>query len=114
MIRKAIYLSLFAILMLAGCASMAVTRGDLQQKTSIALDVPMGSFTIYDRQDSGVETKYKVKTQKGSKYSCYVTGSISVVGRIVSDPVCSPLSKTKTSQNKKPCNALLKAAGRCN
>lgn len=52
-------------------------------------------------------------------FNCYVTGSIGVIGRMVSDAICSPAaantaaggpsgSPTATAR----CNAFLKAAGR--
>jgi hypothetical protein len=61
-----------------------------------------------------------VKTNAGKSYNCYVGGSISVVGRVVSDAICNevgvaggavkPAGAAAPAAN---CNALLKAANRC-
>ncbi|MBZ0067862.1 MAG: hypothetical protein K8F26_03530 [Thiobacillus sp.] len=102
----------------SGCASVAVSNDAIEQNTAQALGLAKGSFTIADRVDDGVKASYTVKTNTGKQYACYVTGSVSVVGRVVSDPICSEVGKSG-----KPaagagaaggsCNALLKAAGKC-
>lgn len=102
---------------LCGCASTSVTNDSIEKNTALALGIGSGDFTISNREDSGVKTSYLATTKAGDKYSCYVTGSISVVGRTVSDAVCTPNSKEtkpiqKTSSSES-CNALLKAAGKC-
>lgn len=103
---------------LAGCASMAVTEDSLVQRTSFALGVPSDQFTISNRVDSGARTDYDVHTQAGKDYACYVTGTMSVTGRVVSDAVCK--ARQATAQASQPagesdpqCNDLLKAAGKC-
>ena len=105
---------------IAGCASVAVTDDALQRNTATSLSLAPGSFTISNRQDSGVQTNYNVTAQDGRQYACYVTGTVSVVGRVVSDAVCRPMAKsaagTAPATSATPaatCNALLKAAGRC-
>ena len=63
------------------------------------------------------KSSYAVKSTAGSKYSCYVTGTVSVMGRVVSDPVCNEKGKPAkpiTATSSTSCNALLKAAGKCN
>lgn len=75
--------------LLGACASMAVNPQLLQQRTAFALGLPLDGFTISDRVDSGIRTDYQVKTTSGQRYQCYVTGTVSVTGRIVSDAVCS-------------------------
>ncbi len=94
---------------------MVVKSNDIEQRTSFALGLDRSQFTISDRVDSGVRTDYVVKTKAGKTYQCYVTGSFSIVGRSISDAICSNnhgvYSRNKTS--KTSCNALLKAAGRC-
>ncbi len=116
--------SSFALFLVAtlstGCASMAVTDDAIVTNTSRALGLDRSQFTISDRADSGVQTTYMARTKTGKTYSCYVEGSISVVGRVVSDALCREMSKTGTPvppaanpQSDPACNALLRAAGRC-
>lgn len=106
-----------SVLMLAGCASVAVTDEAIEKNTAFALGVERGTFTISDRENSGIKTTYSVKTKSGQKYSCYVTGTVSIIGRIVSDPICNKMSKsgkvTKTKNNSTNCNDLLRSAGKC-
>ena len=90
----------------------------LTQRTSLALGLSPSQFTISNRTDSGVRTDYNVRTAAGKTYACYVTGTFSVTGRVVSDAVCTEIapgaSSTPTaSDTHGPCNALLKAAGKC-
>ena len=46
-------------------------------------------------------------------------GGVSIVGRVVSDPMCTEVGKagkqatTNTGTGSASCNALLKAAGKC-
>jgi len=102
-----------------GCASVAVGDDVLVQRTSFALGVNPDQFTISDRTDSGVRTDYRVHTKSGKNYACYVTGTISVTGRIVSDAVCSAsgsgskATSKESKSNDTSCNALLSAAGKC-
>ena len=102
----------------SGCASVAVSNDAIEQNTAQALGLAKGSFTIADRVDDGVKASYTVKTNTGKQYACYVTGTVSVVGRVVSDPVCTDTSKgpkgaSGTGAASGSCNALLKAAGKC-
>lgn len=106
---------------LSGCASVAVNDDSLQNRTASALSLQKDEFTISDRTDTGIRTDYTVTTRKNQVYSCYVTGTVSVVGRVVSDAMCTPVAGTKKGAAPAPaakapakeCNALLKAAGRC-
>ena len=108
-------------LLLGACASMAVTGDVIVTNTSRALGLDKSQFTISDRADSGVQTTYAVHTKAGKSYSCYVTGTVSVTGRIVSDAICSEVARAGAGPAKTPsgppkdpnCNALLRAAGRC-
>jgi hypothetical protein len=74
---------------LAGCASVAVTDSAIEERTAFALGLQRGSFTVSERRDDGVRTQYVVLTKAGQRYNCYVTGTFSVTGRIVSDAVCN-------------------------
>ena len=104
---------------LAGCASVAVTNDALQQRTAVGLSLAPGSFTISNRQNSGVQTNYNVTTQDGHQFACYVTGGVSITGRNVSDAICRPAAAATGAAAASPtkpaatCNALLQAAGRC-
>ena len=123
-LRAQFGLAVIASILLAGCASVAVSGDALEKNTAFAIGAEPGTFTISDRQDSGVKTTYRATTNSGKKYSCYVTGTVSVVGRVVSDAMCNEItsgpavaSKTAAPATKTAaaasCNALLKAAGRC-
>lgn len=122
--RTAAVLAAVSTALAAGCASVAVSGDAIERNTASALGLERGSFTVSDRVNDGVKTSYAVKTNAGKNYTCYVTGTISVTGRVVSDAICSELSKTAkqtntpsapsvTSTAGASCNALLKAAGRC-
>lgn len=105
----------------AGCASVAVTDEALQQRTATALSLTPSSFEISNRVNDGLKTTYKVSTSSGRQYSCYVTGGVSVTGRVVSDAICSDAPGTvvtgaapaAAAPPAASCNALLKAAGKC-
>lgn len=113
--------ALASALAAAGCASVAVTDDAIAANTARALGLDRSQFTISDRADQGVQTTYTARTLAGKVYSCYVEGSISVVGRVVSDALCTEMrsagAKPKTAPTQPPvdpnCNALLRAAGRC-
>lgn len=114
----------FALLLSAslsgGCASVAVTDDAIITNTSRALGLERNQFTISDRSDSGLQTTYTARTRSGKTYSCYVEGSVSVVGRVVSDALCremsrggAPAAPAAAAPVDPSCNALLRAAGRC-
>jgi len=93
----------------AGCASVAVSNDAIEQRTASALGLASSSFTISDRVDDGVKASYTVKTKSGKQYSCYVTGGVSVMGRMVSDPVCNELGKSPkqaVKNSSSSCNAV--------
>lgn len=106
------------IALASGCASFAVSDDAIERNTAQTLGLAKGSFTIADRVDDGVKSSYTVKTNTGKQYACYVTGTVSQLGRVVSDAICSEIGKgskpaagaVKAGDS---CNALLKAAGKC-
>jgi hypothetical protein len=103
-------------ILVAGCASIAVSDDAIEQNTATTLGLQKGNFTISDRVDDGVKSGYTVQTKTGKKYSCYVTGTVSYMGRVVSDAVCNEIGGKQTKQaapSNGTCNALLKAAGKC-
>ncbi|MDP2006003.1 MAG: hypothetical protein Q8K45_10040 [Rubrivivax sp.] len=119
--RTAVAYLVAAVLPLMGaCASVAVTDDAIVTNTSRALGLDKSQFTISDRADSGLQTTFTARTKAGKTYSCYVEGSLSVMGRVVSDALCREMSKggapaapAATPPSDPACNALLRAAGRC-
>jgi len=118
-IRRTVLVSVAALAALAaGCASVAVSNDAIEQNTATALGLAKGAFTVSDRVDDGIKSSYSVKTNTGKRYSCYVTGTVSYMGRQVSDPICTEVGKAgkqapSTGAAGGSCNALLKAAGKC-
>ena len=113
---------LLTALFVSGCASVAVTSSSIEDRTASALGIDKSEFTISNRRDDGVRTDYNVQTKTGTQYNCYVTGVVSMIGRTVSDAICTPIASStstdtpaakKSSSNNPACNALLKAAGKC-
>lgn len=120
--RPRLLLPFFGVMtLLTACASMAVSDDAIVTNTARALGLDKSDFNISDRADSGVQTTYTARTKAGKSYSCYVTGTVSVTGRLVSDAVCTEVAKVGSSPAKPGgtppkdpnCNALLRAAGRC-
>jgi len=87
--RPAILLSLTAFVALGGCASIAVSDQAIVDRTAFALGLDKDAFTVSNRDDEGTTTRYAVKTRTGQEYHCFVGGSISVMGRSVSEAVCT-------------------------
>lgn len=106
-----------AVFLLSGCASFAVSDDALVQRTGFALGLEPVQFTISNRMDEGTTTRYQVKTTAGRQYNCFVGGSVSVLGKSVSEAICTEMGKdgaqTPKNKNDGNCNALLKAAGKC-
>lgn len=73
----------------AGCASIAVTDEALVERTAFALGLSKGDFTISNRVDDGTTTRYSVKAKSGQEFNCFVGGSIGVLGRVVSEAICT-------------------------
>ncbi len=78
-----------AVLLTAGCASFAVTNEAIVDRTAFALNLDKGDFTVSNRVDEGTTTRYAVRTKRGQEFNCFVGGSINVLGRAVSEAVCS-------------------------
>jgi hypothetical protein len=81
--------SLLLALAAAGCASLAVTDDAVVDRTAHALGLDRGDFAISNRRDEGTTTRYSVRTKSGQEYNCTIGGSFSVIGRSVSDALCS-------------------------
>ncbi|AON53169.1 hypothetical protein [Herbaspirillum seropedicae] len=78
---------------------MAVSNDAIEQNTAQALGLAQGTFTISGHVDDGVKASYSVKTNTGKQYACHVTGGVSIVGRVVSEPVCTEEGKAGKQAN---------------
>lgn len=76
-------------LLLGGCASVLISQDHLQQRTATALGLDAGEFTISNRSDEGGTTRYQVRTRAGQTYFCSVGVAASVLGRTVTDALCT-------------------------
>ena len=106
--------------LLTGCsflgASYAVTDAALATRTESALGLAAGEFTISDRVDEGTTTRYKVSTAEGRRFNCFVGGALSVMGKTVSEAVCTPMgapAAASSAGSSAPCDALRRAAKQC-
>lgn len=81
------------VVSLSGCAALAVTDDVLGQRTSLALGLDRADFTISNRVDSGTRTDYTATTKAGKIFNCYMTGSLSTIGRVTSDAMCTEKGK---------------------
>lgn len=72
-----------------GCASVAVTDDAIVDRTAFALGIGKADFTVSNRTDEGTTTRYSVRTKSGQEFNCFVGGSFSVVGRSVSEAICT-------------------------
>lgn len=84
-----IWVPALAVLLSAGCASMAVTDEAIVDRTAFALGIEKGAFTVSNRVDEGTTTRYAVRTKAGQEFNCFVGGSFNVLGRSVSEAICS-------------------------
>jgi hypothetical protein len=75
--------------MIAGCASFTVTDEAIVDRTAFALGLNKGDFTVSNRTNEGVSTRYAVRTKSGQEYQCVIGGSLSVLGRQASEALCS-------------------------
>lgn len=91
-IRSSAYV--FAALAASGCASIAVTDEALVDRTAFALGLAKGDFTISNRTNEGTTTRYAVRTKSGQDFNCFVGGSIGVLGRTVSEAICTKKGET--------------------
>lgn len=81
--------ALLVALLATGCASVAVTDEAILDRTAFALGLNKGDFTISNRTDEGTTTRYAVRTKTGQDFNCFVGGSFSVIGRSVSEAICT-------------------------
>jgi len=119
--RRALAACLLVVGLAAGCASAVVSNDAIADRTAFALSLDKSTFTVSNRVDDGAVSRYSVTTKAGKKYNCYVGGTMSMLGRQVSDAICNDApgnasassAPAAAATSAPPCNALLKAAGRC-
>ena len=87
--KSTLCIAVLAAATATGCASIAVTDEALVDRTAFALGLGKGDFTISNRVDEGTTTRYSVKSKSGQEFNCFVGGSIGVLGRVVSEAVCT-------------------------
>ncbi len=88
--KTSLSLALVAVaLMGAGCASVAVTDEAITVRTAAALGLNKSDFTVSQRVDEGTTTRYAVRTRSGQEFNCFVGGSFNVLGRSVSEAICT-------------------------
>ena len=66
-----------------------MTDEAIVDRTAFALGLDKAAFTISGRVDEGTTTRYAVRTRSGQDYNCFVGGSFSVLGRSVSEAICT-------------------------
>lgn len=119
--------------LLGGCAA-TITQDGLEQRTAQAIGRSVGQFSITDRsEETGGRINYTVNTRDGAAYRCYLYGATGFqkamsFGQIPhSDAICTAMvagkgksgphghaaSEPKGRSTDGECNALLRAAGRC-
>jgi hypothetical protein len=87
--KRTLCIAVLAAATATGCASIAVTDEALVDRTAFALGLAKGDFTISNRVDEGTTTRYSVKSKSGQEFNCFVGGSIGVLGRVVSEAICT-------------------------
>lgn len=89
--KKTILVLSTAVLALAtaGCASTLIGDDVIAERTSFALGLNKSDFTISNRSDDGGSTRYQVRTKTGQEFNCSVGVTVSVLGRQVTDALCS-------------------------
>lgn len=88
-VSPTVLLAAAAAALASGCASIAVTDEALVDRTAFALGLAKSDFTISNRTDEGTTTRYSVRSKAGQEFNCFVGGSISVMGRSVSEAICT-------------------------
>lgn len=95
--------------MAGACASLTVSDDAIVKRTGAALGLDGGAFTISERTNEGMEVRFKATTASGKVYNCSMAGSVSILGAVPSDAICTPMGGGAAPS----CNALLKAANKC-
>src|SRR3546814_2851852 len=86
--------AVFSFVFFASTSALAAELAPLdkvQSRTADALGLETGDFTVSDLEKDGVATRYRVTTNSGEKYSCYVTSTSGFVGFMRSEEHTSEL-----------------------
>ena len=84
-------------LTVSGCASVIVSDDAIVDRTAFALGLNKGDFTISKRVDDGASARYAVRTRTGQEFNCFLGGTISILGRQVTEAICT--RKGEVSRN---------------
>ncbi|MDX9813542.1 MAG: hypothetical protein RBS91_02625 [Sulfurimonadaceae bacterium] len=105
-------LGVMPIYMMSGCAYVGnglESDNSLATKAAFALNTTSNKVTISQREPT-LDAINFIATVDNKSYQCYVT---TLFGALTSDAICSGSSSIILDEQKRPCNALLKAAGQC-
>lgn len=87
--------------------NVVTSDASLREKAAFALNTTADKVSISNRRGDMDSVKF-VATTHGRSYQCYIT---TVSGAFSSDALCSGAGSVNSGSGN--CNALLKAAGRC-
>lgn len=113
--KKILFLKLsltLTTLLFVGCGHIGnnvESDNSLSTKAAFALNTTSDKIQISNREASLDAINFVAMTN-GKAYQCYVTTAFGV---LTSDAVCSGSNSTIPKNEKRPCNDLLKAAGKC-
>lgn len=74
---------------LSACASVIVSDDAIVERTAFALGLNKADFTISNRVDDGASARYAVRTRTGQEFNCFLGGTMSILGRQVTDAICT-------------------------
>lgn len=86
-----------AALFASGCASFIVSDEAIVDRTAFALGLNKGDITVSNRVDDGAAARYSVRTRTGQEFNCFLGGTVGILGRSVTDAVCT--KKGEASKN---------------
>ncbi len=101
-----------SIFLFSGCAHIGnsiESDNSLATKAAFALGTTANKVVISNRSPSLNAINFTA-TVDGKSHQCYVT---SLAGVVTSDAICSNTGNQTNTKENRPCNALLKAAGKC-
>lgn len=111
---RSVLLALVLALGVAGCGTInnqTITDEKLRSRAAAALEVSPDQITISNRSNEGIRINFTATVGKRA-HQCYVTSTVSMMGVLTSDALCSS-QRGSGSGKKVRCNKLLKAAGHC-
>ena len=108
-------ITLAAALTLTACSGVnnaTVSDAKLRERAAFTLGTSPDKVTISNRRNEGI-TIHFTATVGGRATQCYVTNSVTMIGAMTSDALCSDNAAKAALRRTGQCNDLLKAAGRC-